>query len=525
MDALQRADEAYLADQTVVVRYWDGDMVEVGEEHNYSHLQFSYARNAAGGLKLTVPFDDFLYYDHFFANEYGEDATIPITVNTRAFRWDGYVTKASILRDDNGLKTVDIEAIHAWNHIAAICCWASPFAPIIAQWPRHHYVVAPARTFALSYLVPNLIRLQSQYGSLDPSGAMWPITVVPVDAWTDDSKFAFGTARFDMADTVIVPPLDDAGCVITARFFLPGEDEQPAPAYYTLDRPTVVLETENLSLITGPTGTLIDGLLLFVEDFLPDGVTPVRYPVLDAQSEYESVYANMGPLGSVRGLPWVGYREGEYSGLGKSETAMHKPTAIDVIVGGKSPGWVNAGIEIAIKNLLSWLGLLIGVPGLDSLYQGQLDDVFLAFMVYRDQGRANRAGPFAFRELFVTGSDKAFTLDGVMSGRKGLHLTRGYTSNRVSVGDGSPHTLGPKGDLWVGDGAWFEVGDQLFVDYVTEATFTDDRTTAAKWELTIGDGSDEDDSTVKAWTRLSALAQMVKTLSTDVGADLDLIIF
>ncbi|MFE3057629.1 phage tail protein [Nocardia sp. NPDC059239] len=523
LDLAEREDQEFRADQTTLVRYFDKWKEEVGEENNYAHLQFSYTRNAAGGLKMTVPRKDFLHYDHFFANPDGEDATIPMAVNTAASRWDGYVTRAAILRDENGVETIDIEAIHCWQHIASISCWASPFAPILAQYPRHHVVIAPVLTMAMSYLAPNLIRLQSQYGSLDPSGAMWPITLVPIDPWHDVSKAGAAIARFHMADEVLVDQLNDAGCMLEARFFLPEEDEQPAPDYYTLDRPTVVIEGKNRSNVTGPTGTLLDGFLMWVEDFLPDGTTPVRYPVFDAQSEYEAVYGNPGPLGTQRGLPWVWYREGEYSGLGPSEVAIHKPTAIDIIVGGKSPGWVNAGIEIAIKNLLSWLGLLIGVPGLDSLYTGQLNDVFLAFMVYRDEGRANRAGPFAFRELYITGSDKAFTLDGVMAGKQGLHQTRGYTSQKVSVGDGSPYTIGK--DLTLGDQAGFEVGGQLFVDYVTEMQFTDDRTTAARWELTIGDGSDEEDPVVKAWGRLGALAQIVKTLSTDVGADLDLIIF
>ncbi|MGW4124772.1 Gp37-like protein [Nocardia sp. NPDC004711] len=523
LDLAERQDQAHRADQTTLVRYWDKNLDEVGEEHNYTSLQFTHTRNAAGGLKMQIPRKDFLYYDFVFANPDGEDATIPFTVNITGFRWDGFITRASVVRDETGLETVDIEAIHCWQHWASICCWASPFAPILAQWPRHHFVVAPAETMALTYAVPNLIRLQSQYGSLDPSGAMWPITVKPIDVLHDVSKWSGATARFDMADELLVPAMDAAGCLLTAEFYIHGEDEQPAPEYYTLDRNTIVLGTANKSNSVGPTGTLLDGLIMFFEDFLDDGVTPVRYPVFDAQSEYEAIYSNSGPLGTTRRPPWVWYLEGEYSGLGPSEVAIHKPTAVEVIVGGKSPGWVNAGIEVAVKNLLSWLGLLIGVPGLDSLYQGQLKDVFLAWMSYRDEGRARRAGPFAFREMCVSNSQKAFAIDGFMAGHQGLRQTRGYTSKKVSVGDGGPYTFGM--DYELGDQIGFQVADQIFTDYVTEITFTDNRTTAARLELTIGDGSDEEDSLVKAWSRMSAIAQMVKTLATDVGADLDLIIF
>lgn len=102
-----------------------------------------------------------------------------------------------------------------------------------------------------------------------------------------------------------------------------------------------------------------------------------------------------------------------------------------MIIGGRSPGWVNAGIEVVIKGLLSLIGL-------DFLYRGQLNDVFLAWMVYRDMERVERAGPYAFRELYITGSDKAFNLDGLVAGRQGLHLTRGYTSHKVTIGDSAP---------------------------------------------------------------------------------------
>lgn len=196
--------------------------------------------------------------------------------------------------------------------------------------------------------------------------------------------------------------------------------------------------------------------------------------------------------------------------------ALHKPTATDIIVGGRSPGWVNAGINIVIKDLLSLIGL-------GSLYQGQLNDVFLAWMVYRDTNRVRRAGPYAFRELYITGSDKAFNLDGLVAARQGLHVTRGYTSHKVTVEDHAPYTLGK--DYELGDQIGFVLGGYVFTDYVTELTFIDNRQTAAQWEITVGDGTDEEDSIVKAWQRLARVAHSIKDLSTDVGADLDLLIF
>ncbi|WP_067819486.1 phage tail protein [Nocardia inohanensis] len=528
----RRMDEAFKTEQQqvrnpdVLVRYWDKYMREVGEEHSYLSLQFTYPRNAAGGLKMTCP-RDMVHFDHLFNNPDGEDATIPITVNTKGFRWDGYITKASIVRDENGVESVDIEAIHAWNHVATICCWASPFAPVLAQFPRHHILFGPVRTLVTTYLTMNLMRLQADgwtppdtdkdvpnWGSV--GNALFPIAVVPVDPQTDTSRWSAASARFDMADKLFAPMLEDSGVMLTARFFIPGEDEQPAPEWFYLDRPTVVLDTVDKSGVTGPTGTLLDGIVSWIEEFADDGTTPVRYPNFESTTEYEAVYGQPGKFGTFKNFPWVWYFDGEYSGIGASEVALHKPTATDIIIGGKSPGWVNAAIDIAIKSLLRLIGM-------DWLYRGQLDNVFLAWMVYRDMKRVGRAGPYAFREIYITGSDKAFNLDGLVAARQGLHLTRGYTSHKVTVEDGAPYILGK--DFQLGDQIGFAIDKHVFTDYVTELTFVDDREKSATWQITVGDGADEEDSIVKAWQRLARVASAVKDLSTDVGADLDLLIF
>lgn len=534
MDALQREEDRSRADPLVRVRYWDKWMQEVGEENQYLSLDFDLKLNTSGGLAMSCP-RDMVHFDHIFRNPDGADATIPITVNVGDhIRWDGYVTRASIVRDQNGIETVEIEAIHCWHHIATLCLWASPFAPILAQFPRHMTLFGPTRSIIATWIITNLIRRQlagwappANYSDAPDwyqlGNALFPIALVPVDILRDTSKWGAGSARFEMGDQLFSPMLKDNGVQLSARFFIPGEDEQPAPEWYELDRPTVVLELTQNDGVVGPTGTLLDGIVSWFEDYGDDGVTPVRYPNLNATTEYEAAYGIPGRFGTVKKLPWVWYFEGEYSGIGPSEIALHKPLATDIIVGGKSPGWVNAAIEIAMKNLLSWLGLLIGVPGLDSLYQGQLDDVFLAWMVYRDEGRVQRAGPYAFGEHRVTGSDKAFTLNGVVAGLQGLHDTRGYTSKKVSVDAyGAPYLFGKDYDL--GDQIGFQLEDMIFTDFVTEAHFHDDRETSARLELTIGDGADEESTEVKAWGRLNQIGNALTQIFSDVGADLDLLV-
>lgn len=532
MDALQREETATWRNPTATVRYYDKWMQEIGEEGRYISLQFTHVKNGSGGLSMTVA-PDMVHWDHFFANPDGEDAVIPITVETPGQRWDGFVTRAAEVVNERGMKTIEIEAIHCWNHISTTVCWASPFAPLLAQWPRHWFMFGGVRTIIHLTLLVNYLRRQAFWGATqwvggpdwaDVGSIAWPIAIGGLDALTDTSPFAAVSVRFEAADQVFNPLMKDTGVCLTAQFYLPEVDEQPDPEWYYLDRPTVYVTTVDKSNVVGATGTLLDGITRFFEEFFDDGTSSIRYPDFSASGDYEQAYATT-PFGNRRYFPWIWYMEGEYSGIGRSDISVHKPLATRVLVGGRSPGWVNAAISFAIKNALAWLGLLIGLPGLDALYMGQLDDVFLAFAEYADLGRIQRAGPYAFGEHFVTGSDKAFTLDGLMAGRHGLHATRGYTSKKVTVEDGAPYILGPTADFWIGDQIGFKVGNQLFVDYVTEATYSESRDNPGRWEITVGEGSDEEDSLVKAWSRLSQVAGAIKQIFMDVGADLDLILF
>lgn len=517
--AARRMDEAFLEEQRewtvpdAYVRVWDNRMQEVGVAGDYLFEQHSFRRNKVGAFAMTLPHDTPLR-DHFFNNPDGEDAMIPITVDTKGARWSGKVDRVALVRDENGVETIEVSALDDLNHLSTTCLWASPWAPLYAQFPRHDIRIGPAcSVMGNGWLGQNLAR-QERMNSFES----FPIVVVPTNVLTDTSQWIGGSARFDMAFPFFDQFLKNTGVVVRAEMFLPEEDEQPAPEYFWLEEPTIVIRFEDESNVTGPTGTLLDGLVSWIEDLLDDGTTPVRYPNFDSEAEYEAVY-QAGFLGTKREWPWVWYHKSEFDGLGESEIALHKPMATHVYVGGRSPSYVNAAIEIAIKNLLSWLGTLIGIPGLDALYRGQLDDVFFAFDVGVNRGRVQRAGPYAWRDHFVSGSEKAFTIDGQMAKLQGLHDTRGYTSHRVTVIDCQPYIFGLH--YKVGQQIGFNLDSLIFADYVEEAVHTDDRQSGGRFELTIGDGADEEDPTVKGWNRLGQIAQVISVLAKDVGMEAD----
>ncbi|MER5837234.1 hypothetical protein ABT116_42335, partial [Streptomyces sp. NPDC002130] len=72
-----------------------------------------------------------------------------------------------------------------------------------------------------------------------------------------------------------------------------------------------------------------------------------------------------------------------------------------------------------------------------------------------------------------------------------------------------------------GDQIGFQLGDLIFTDYITEDLFTDNRTVAGTWTLTIGDGAADEDPTVMGWNRLGQLANVISVLSKDVGMEAD----
>jgi len=249
----RRMDQAYLDEQNewrapeAYVRFWSKNMVEEGVEGSYLGLQHGKKRNKVGALAMTLPHDT-QFRDLLLNNPDGEDAMIPITSDTTGARWSGKVDRVALLRDKDGTETIEVSALCDWNHVATTCLWASPGGSLYAQLPRHDFKIGPTATVVASYLSTNIVYRQQR-------GAVFPIAVVPVNAATDTSKWCGGAARFDMASPFIDRWLDDAGLVLTAEMFLPEEDEQPAPEYFWLEVPTIVLRTKNKACFTGPTGT------------------------------------------------------------------------------------------------------------------------------------------------------------------------------------------------------------------------------------------------------------------------------
>jgi len=168
----------------------------------------------------------------------------------------------------------------------------------------------------------------------------------------------------------------------------------------------------------------------------PNG-EPIVFNGEDSQAFFRKL------LGVAPTIPPFVFRDVGYGNVVKKTLMIHKQQGTDIVTGGKSPGWVNMAITFAIRYGLSQLAQAIafvgeapGAEGLDNLYQGQLDDVFLAFMRFTNPFRSADAGSYAFREYFEQGDGSAYTINSIGTLASGDYKMRAYVSMKFDVGVG-----------------------------------------------------------------------------------------
>lgn len=127
--------------------------------------------------------------------------------------------------------------------------------------------------------------------------------------------------------------------------------------------------------------------------------------------------------------------------------------------------------------------------GLEEIYQGQADNMLLAFMRYTDPNRELSASEYGFLEEFVQGSGSAWTISTPLTLREGHFKTRPHHAFRVSVRNGRPHRVFIDG-VEMGTRALFEIDGILSVDQVSAIRLHYDETTPKTFDLSIGDDTE-----------------------------------
>ena len=244
---------------------------------------------------------------------------------------------------------------------------------------------------------------------------------------------------------------------------------------------------------SGPTGTMVDGLLNLVgtvaEDYINEFITLMARPDVPE-------YKLPGWFGTATKAPFVVFPEGKYSRIASSEMTIHKAMAYAMVTGGKSPQWVNSAAKLAANAALGYLGAAIGNPGLAlGVFDFMVEDVLLAFHRTANTQLKARMGPDADPEAWVQGPGVGFTLSTLQAIRTGFWDNRGYTAFKAEIEDGAPWRVGKHFDL--GDRIAFEIAGEMYVDNVRSIKLAWDRSTAPTWSISIGDDSAEEEPAAK----------------------------
>ncbi|MDG3013542.1 hypothetical protein [Speluncibacter jeojiensis] len=522
--ASQRLNEVYLQNPQLDVVMYDNAYNPIGEIGDYISTTCTWKRNAVGtGTIVLKGSDPLIAYAMMCVS-----TVVPITITAGPARWSGRIDTASYDMVD-GVATCTLQLLDDWNWFNKLLVWPNFALPIEVQFPKEAVFVGPAVTCLEEMIAEQCIRLQlglweivnnivdppAWFASMmEKEGLLTPIAVVPSDPLLDTSKWIAVSARMDSVATLAKQILKDNGLQLTARLWLPGEP-QPTTAF-TLTVPTIVVQVVDKSGVTGPTGTIVDGLIEDIADIFDGAYAEVVQPL--TTSGYLPPGVNIDPAFGINWTPpWVCYYPDDpNAGVKEFHMTAHAPLAYTVVGGGKSPNWVNQLINLLLEFALSEILAAIGASGVaDTLLDGVFNDVILAFQEFENAPRREALGTYGYPEMFTSTGSTAWTLDEFFALENAMWDSRGYYSYQVITYNGTPYTFGEdfvEGDLvsWVHNGTHYS-------DYCDSATLTDDASHRVELLCTIGDNSAEESPFSVLQRRLSGFesAIQIAMLSTN----------
>ena len=397
---------------------------------------------------------------------------------------------------EGGYERVTVIGLHDFEHVKHILAKPNTVAPLELQTPKADTQAMRSESAVRSYLFRNYAReyqpgwffgfdlwgASNWQNNIDPT--KWKVLVAPRIA-PDTSEWTILSARMDNMWDLVRKTLDDAGLQITCQRWMPG-DPQPFPSHCTLTTATLILDVKQRSFLSGGSVGILDPIKDLVRIIDSDGASET-VSIADPNSGVQ-------PPAGVN-APVVIWRQSQHQGLVDGKMTIHKATGHSVIIGGKSPQWLNNSVKLLLNSALAWVGIMIGLPALGlGIFDKAVEDVALAWQRFTNWKRKARMGSHAYIETFQPGD--AWTVSGLQSGRIGLHDQRGYVSFSATVIDGMPYVMGR--DFKLGERCGFEIAKRIWLSHIVKRRRRWDRETPAVWDLTVGDSKDEELAGTKA---------------------------
>lgn len=391
-----------------LIRVWDKDMQLIARvmiPENWDYEESAY-EDPLANIQIVGKDNDWLRQIIVYDTKPAADLHItidpdPDKPHDMLNRWNGKVTDIEDTEEKGKAVTTTLKCIHNSRHLSHIYLAATPILPPAVQPIKIWLQGGPCVTTAATATMINLFR-QYTLNSFWPlprdifnplhwldniSPLNWPVQVMPVNAALDQSRWITIASRWKDARTVLNPAMKDAGVIPHVYQYIPGDPAPYAsvfgPVLGEILKPTracVIISFEDQSSVTGITGTAVDGLTNLLAATADDLITELIFPI-DGDGDGETDPFIRKILGAAPKRPPFVYRDTGYGGVNMKKMTIHKSRATDIVVGGKSPQWVNQAITMAIRYGLSQLAQVInygigayeqyGVEGLDNLYQGQ----------------------------------------------------------------------------------------------------------------------------------------------------------
>ena len=573
-----------------LIRITDGSLKSMWELDGEISASVEELIDDTGKLTVTVGYQNWMADLLINQTALVEDINIlvdwnPLNPNWRT-RWGGKVVEIHVKKDAKGIHTLELTALHFREHAKRLLVAANPIFPPELQLPRMWVLPGPARSICALTAFVNLARLfmpalsivtnvfnpLGWINPLNPDAALnllpteWPIQVAFVDPALDQSRWTSIGATWTTWHETFKDVLMDAGVAMKCYTYLTTDADSPNTELVSLLevvpelisqitglnlsglernlanaaaplRNAIVFAFEQIDGVTGPTGTVADGLLSTVAVTLDDLITPVAVNLATGAAFDPGQVLNGAEIADAAGVsqtrlieqllnvapapPRVIWWDGTYNGMINTDLLYHKGAVKTIMTGSKSPALVNEAQTFAIRYALSQLQIVIapgfGLPGgppigagLDSLYQGQLDNSLFAWERFTDPVRALYGGDMAFQEHFERGSGTAYTLSSILTLRSGNWKTRAWASfSAVTLNH--PWIAGY--DYHVGDRVGFEQDGIIYVDNVYGIKREWDWQRPLTITCKIGDGRGKDDPFGAAFKTIANMYSFVSALA------------
>lgn len=537
-------EDAAASDVNITVTVYDKFYTPAFECGDYLTMGCSFPRNKVEtgqlSLKRSDPAADLILTCH--------ETTVPITIEVGNLLWSGRVKVAHDNFNQKGkpdFVECELEGDYSW--LMKILAWPNFLLPLAVQFPPRGVAIGPAISILKFLLGTQAFRLQAglwdlvnNLGSLNLDWRAWfgtllmqdpgddgitpddffralrtPIYVVPTNPLTDTSPFTSINWRMDKVGSIFEKVVQDCGLSVEVKLWRPGDPQpgnDPLLAAFPLTTPTIVVDIKDRMGVVGPTGTFLDGILRQVVDLEGSMFGEILSPFLNPNGEYAPDGWNIAPALGIHFVPpWAIFNADDPKGGISGKLSHHTPEAWRVVIGGKSPQWLNDIINSTMRYLLDLILIVVGLTGISSnLFDGLFNDILIAFALADNFDRRVAMGPFGHPEVFVP-TDNAYSLDGIFAMKREMWNTKGYVSGQCTFRNGLPYEVGR--DIHPNGLATIVRNGKLYTDYVENVIITDTRESRSEVMVQIGDGKREEAPIVRSQRLIARLEQAVNSIT------------